>query len=482
MEEIMIIKGYLFAVAYAAFCLLLAFILYKLGLPKKYTRKVVHVLVAFEWCILSYYHGPTYHFLAVCLVFTLGLFLIYRKNLAPMISSEDDNAPGTVYYGLAMSAMALISMFIPKMLVPFGIGAFVTSFGDGFAGIVGQLAKRHNPKIYKNKSLFGSVANLVVSFIVCLVFSQIFTLGLSIFDCFAIALLAVGLELITPFGLDNISTTLATAFLAFGFINLPEIYLFVFPIIITPLIIALVFEKRVLTPLGILLAIILDLGISLTLGNSGFIILFAFLFLSVLTDKIKKKRITALGGEKRGDCRDHIQVIANGLVPLTSALLFAVSGNRAFLFAYVVSLAEAMGDTCASGIGVFARKTVDPFRMKKCDKGLSGGMSLIGTLSALVGSYLISLIAYLLSVIDLKLFILSGAIAFVGTVFDSMLGSLVQVKYACKVCGKITEKEEHCNSKTEKHSGLRFFDNDVVNFLSGAFSALLSIVIYTFAV
>jgi uncharacterized membrane protein len=75
--------------------------------------------------------------------------------------------------------------------------------------------------------------------------------------------------------------------------------------------------------------------------------------------------------------------------------------------------------------------------------------------------------------------IFSAAAAFLGAFFDSMLGSLLQIKYKCQVCGELTEKDFHCKKRTKKHSGFEFFDNDVVNLASGLFAAILGIVIYT---
>ena len=134
----MIFKGYLFSVLYAFLCLGLALLVYKLGAPKKITRKIVHILVGFEWVILYTFFGPGLHFLSVCLLFLVILAIAYRGNLMPMISSDGDNAPGTVYYALAMSIMGTITVFLPEMIIHFGIGVFCTSFGDGLAGLVGQ--------------------------------------------------------------------------------------------------------------------------------------------------------------------------------------------------------------------------------------------------------------------------------------------------------------------------------------------------------
>lgn len=473
----MILKGYIFGILYALVCLLLALVAYKLGMPKKYSRKLVHILVGAEWIILSHYMGATYHFLMVCIFFLILLSLSYFKNLMPMISSESDNAPGTVYYAVAMTVMSIVCLFLPDMMLPFGIGVMCTSLGDGLAGIVGQSVKKHNPKIYQNKTLFGSLANFIFSSGTVIVFKYVFEMDLKLWHCIMIGLLSVILEMVTLFGLDNIAITLGTAFLSYAFIELPIIEIFAFPIVFTPLIIALVIEKKVLTKGGLVLAILLDAAVSLTLGNFGFTILAVFLFGSVIVDKIKKHKKSEDTIVKKGDCRDAIQVIANGLVPMLMALLYSITMNAAFIVGYVAALAEAFADTCASGIGVYSKSTYDVFRMKKTVPGLSGGVSVIGTVASFVGAFFMGAIALMFGAVNLKLFFVVSLCAFLGAFFDSFLGSVFQIKYQCRVCGEITERELHCNKRTEKYSGFAFFDNDVVNLMSGLFSALLATII-----
>ncbi len=475
----MILYGYIASISYGLICLLLGMMAYKLGMPKKFSRKIVHILVGFEWLILYLFMGTSYHFLIVCLLFTLLLIVTHFKKLLPMMSSDGDNSPGTVYYGVAMSAFAILILFIPRLVLPFGIGVFCTSFGDGFAGLIGQLVKKHNPKIYFQKSLFGALANFAFSFAVAFVFSAVFDMGLSIWHCLAIAFLSVAVELISTRGLDNIFITFLTALLAYAFINLPTINHYIVPILATPVIIALVNAKKVLTSLGLVLAIALDVVVSLTLGNFGLVLLMIFLFGSVVIDKIKEKGKPDSDVTKKGDCRDHIQVIANGLIPMFCAIIFSITANKAYLVAYVAVLAEAFGDTAASGLGVFSKKTFDLFKMRKCQRGISGGVSLIGTLSALVGAAVFSFVAVLFGTLNLPMFLIAVGTAFLGVIFDSLLGSLVQVKYRCKICGKITEREIHCQKRTEKCAGFEFFDNDVVNLSSGLFTAIITVVLFS---
>ncbi len=476
----MLLKGYIYSVLYALLCLSLAFVIYKLGASKKITRKIVHILVGFEWVILYHFMGAGLHFLAVCILFLLILAVAHRKNLMPMISSDGDNAPGTVYYALAMTIMATITLFVPEMILPFGIGVFCTSIGDGLAGVAGQSIKgKINPGIYGKKTLIGACVNFVSCLVVSLFFSQYFSLGLDVWHCIAIAFLAFGLELFTGHGLDNITITLGTSLLAFAFMHFDGTVNYILPILATPLIIAFAHSKKALTNGGIIAAVVLDILISISLGNFGFAILLAFFVGGVVVDKIKKRRNNSRQNiEKKGSCRDAMQVFANGLIPAICAVLYFAFNNKIFIIAFVASLAEALADTAASGIGSFSKRTFDPFRMKPCQKGISGGMSLLGTFSSLVGAALIAALALTFGKItftDSLIVILAG---FLGGIFDSFLGSLLQVKYKCHVCESIVEREEHCGTKSEKHSGLRFITNDTVNFLGTLFAALVVALIY----
>ena len=476
----MILKGYFFGIGYALICLVLSFILYKFGMPKKYTRKVVHILVGFEWVILYTLMGAGVHFLSVCLIFLALLFIAYKGKMMPMISSDEDNAPGTVYYAVAMTGVALVGCFVPKVMLPFGIGVLCTSVGDGFAGVIGQLIKNKNPRIYGNKTLFGTLTNFLTSSLGAFVISYVFSAEIGIVYCLAIGLLSAELELITPYGLDNISITWGISALSYSFMYFGGIDEYLIPILLSPLIIIFAKGKKALTNGGVVFAILLDIVVTWAFGTFGFVILCAFFIGAVIIDKIKK-RVKNKGRnnhEDEEDCRNYMQVLANGTVAFLSALAFIITSNKIFVVTFVTSLAEAFSDTAASGIGVFASKTYDPFKWRVCEKGLSGGMSLEGTFASLCGACLIAFAAYLFGFAGygIKEFFIVAICAFLGAVFDSFMGSVFQVKYKCPSCGSITESTEHCNMPTEKYSGFIAIDNDIVNIVSCTFSALLSAV------
>ena len=94
-----------------------------------------------------------------------------------------------------------------------------------------------------------------------------------------------------------------------GFVYFEGINSYLAPIMLTPLVILVVVKKKALTVRGLIFALVLDLVVSLTLANFGFVLLLTFLFSSIVIDKIKKIAKRADGITKKGECRDEIQVL-----------------------------------------------------------------------------------------------------------------------------------------------------------------------------
>lgn len=475
----MILLGYVTSLLYGVLCLLLSVIAYKFGMPKRYTRKIVHILVGFEWVILYHFFGVGMHFVAVCLIFTALLAVTYWKKLFVMISSDSDNAPGTVYYGVSMTAMAVGSLFFDGFVFAFGVAVFCTSIGDGLAGVFGAMIKRANPKIYQNKTLFGTLSAFLFSFVSTLLFSHIYELGLTAIDAALISELASGIELISRFGLDNVSLPIGTAALTYLLMRGDAIMEYIVPIVLTPFVIALVSTLKLLTKKGILMAVVLDLAVSVSLGNFGFVLLLSFLIFSVLIDKFKKSFKKQKDDiTKKTGARDSAQVIANGIIPVIFAICYLFTREFIFVLAYSTALAECFADTVASGIGMLSKRAFDPFRMRRVKVGMSGGMSILGTFGSLIFAFAFLMIPLAFYEMPFELCVLCALFAFAGAVADSMIGSLLQAKYKCPKCSYITEKEEHCGVETELYSGVKWLNNDAVNLISCVFASLLSIFVY----
>lgn len=467
----MILKGYLLSLIYGLFCIAASVIAHKLGLKSVYSRKITHILIGFEWVILSRCFGASIHFVVVCLVFTTLVCVIYRFNALPSLSSKGENSHGTIYYCIAMTVMSIITFIFPEMMIPFGIGVFCTSLGDGFAGIFGQI-KKYNRKVNDNKTLLGSLACFLFSEASILAINYIYGAEIKILHTFCIALFAAILELFAKDGIDNITVTVGAAFLSYLFISSPAFIIhYILPISLTLPIVAFVHKKKALSVAGTIVALILDLVASIAFGNFGFIILMAFFGFSMIADKLKKNP------SNKKEERTAFQVLANGSLGILFSVIYLIHPSKVWIVAFCAVFAEALSDTASSGIGSRAQRTYDICRRKRVETGVSGGMSILGTTSALVSSIFISAISLLsqhIGILEALIVCISG---FFGSFIDSLLGSLLQGKFQCTVCGKNTEERIHCNEKASHISGLAFVNNSAVNFISTVFASIMSIVL-----
>jgi uncharacterized protein (TIGR00297 family) len=214
-------------------------------------------------------------------------------------------------------------------------------------------------------------------------------------------------------------------------------------------------------------------------GWSGIVIVLAAYFTIFAVDMVvgdRSEKVTGSVNQRTG-ARGIVQVIANALAATIAAVMSAILKKPELMMVYAAALTECLADSLASDVGVLSKKDpVDICRMKRIKRGLSGGVSLLGTLSALAGCvwmFLISLIFFGLSV---KLAVAVILIPMIGIAIDSVLGSLVQAKYECTVCGKSTEKTVHCGQKTNHVGGLKLINNDAVNIISNFLTAILAAV------
>lgn len=478
----MIFLGYIFSLLYGALCILVGSMLHRLCVPSKLSRKAVHILIGAEWLILDRFMGVSVHFLVVCLIFTAALIAEYKLKLLPAMSSSGDNAPGTVWYGVAMTTLAAAQLFLPALRYPFGIAVFCTSVGDGLAAVVGQNIRKYNSRLFGDKTLLGTLTVFIASFVTTLVFSHAAKFGYTPLDCLVLAALAASVELICKRGVDNIALPLSVAMGAYILAAYPPVKDYALTAALLPLIIAVVRHKRELTPWGIACASVLAVASTIAIGNLGFVLLLLYFCGAILSDKVKKTNKKAGQNHQialqRKAHRTVIQVAANGAAAFLCAITYAVTKSPAFAIGFVTSLAQSLSDTASSGIGALSSNTYDIFRRKPCEAGVSGGMSYLGTAVSLVFPLGFACIAALFGAIPTLHIITVTASAFLGTLLDSLLGSLVQGRYLCAECGAATERRTCCGKPTKLLRGSRLITNNSVNFISNLFATLLAVLAY----
>lgn len=195
----MIIKGYILTYLYILLLLVIAKLLY-IRHDGTLTRKFIHIGVSFCYVIFYKYFGTSIHLLLASFSFIILNVLSYKYDIVKEM--EEKKSLGTVYYAISIFVMALITYFKHDFYISFGVGLFVLAFGDGFACLFGQKIK--SPKIYKDKTLVGTLTVFIMSIIVMVVFNHIFGISYGIIKIIVISIIASLLELFGVKGIDDL--------------------------------------------------------------------------------------------------------------------------------------------------------------------------------------------------------------------------------------------------------------------------------------
>ena len=209
---------------------------------------------------------------------------------------------------------------------------------------------------------------------------------------------------------------------------------------------------------------------------------------------ISSTALSRAGGERKaplarihekGNRRDAVQVLANGGVGAVCALVFGITRQPAWALGFAVSLASSNADTWASEIGELSRRDpVSVLGFRRVPRGVSGGVSPLGTGMAVAGAVFVALVFALQNLYAPtvagtfpRVAGLVAAGGFLGALLDSLLGATVQAQYR----SRSTELTEQAASEDgQPHQlvrGLAFVNNDVVNALSCALVTAAAVLI-----
>ena len=220
-------------------------------------------------------------------------------------------------------------------------------------------------------------------------------------------------------------------------------------------------------------------------GLAALIVLFSMYASSSLLTHYKqvyKESITSNILQKKGP-RDFVQAICNLGIAFGCFLFFKFTNDVTFILAMLSSVAASNADSWASEIGILSKskpRLITTFNY--CTPGISGGITLLGTLAGFAGSAFIAFISVLLSpwLLNEKgsigLFLLVFISGSLGVFMDSFLGATVQVIYK----NKANEETENRNSGIEKVRGVNWINNDWVNFFTSFLVALCIYLVKTF--
>ena len=469
-----------------------------LSLSREFSRKAVHFLIAVPVLFLpgSGLERATL-IIVPCLFIPLLLAAVLSGRLKPLHAAR--RSYGTVFYALGF--LLLVIGFYPARPFFLIVPMLVLCLGDSLAALPGERFRRVHDYIP-----VGDRKTVEGSFVMGLVSTAVTFAALSLADRFpggvppvgspaealilsaAVGSAAAVAEALSRKGSDNLSIPVVTAAVLWLYFaqEAPSPGRLLASGVLSALFGVASVRLRLVTVAGAMAMAVLGLFLY---GLGGFvwtIPLLAFFASAGALSALNRRRKAGVAYEtEKGGPRDALQVLANGGVPLLFFLLRQVTGNPAFLYGFLASAAAAAADTWATELGVFSRRRpVGILTGKAVERGMSGGVSVLGTVASAAGSLTTVLAGRPLAArmtgqaMGTDLFLIASACGFVGALFDSMLGATLQGTYRCGRCGKLTEKAVHCG--TGGHplvSGRRWMTNDGVNFSGFALAGILGAVL-----
>lgn len=468
-----------FVIGYATIILYAVFLIFGVGsIVKKLfnteiSRKIIHIFLFVLRFLIDVFFKNTVHQILIPLFFVFINFLSYKFSIFKTIERTGDNHPGTVYFAIAVLMVYTCSYLFSEMYKFTYYGVMALTIGDGTAALFGQTIK--SPKIYKKKSLIGFIACAIFTFLMFLINFFFLDGTLNIYAIIVLAVLTAIFELV-DFGLDNFTITILIFLLAYLSFLLGDV--FVLSLALGILVFLFVFFCKVITYYGSIVSMFIVFCFYFFGGLNAFIFLIVCYLVSVICSIIKKIKKTKINVTKKHGKRDAVQILVNGIVPTILIIIYYIVKIEPLLIISLIGIASNLVDSVSSDIGCLStKKPYDLIKRKRVQTGLSGGVSILGITASLVVSILCSLMIFFFYNWEWYYIPIFAILIFVGTLIDSLLGSLIQKKNICPICGEVTEKEYHCDVKCNYYSGIKYIDNDGVNFLSSILNILISLVL-----
>ena len=442
-------------------------------------RRLVHLfvgmLITISPLIFSDYLLPS----ILALIFIIVNYFAYYNEKFMGIHSQNRITYGTIYFPIGYLILTIGFWQYTELVI---ISLAILAIADPFAAIIGENSSENSEFVIweDKKTIQGTIAYFIISFILISLLGRLFfQFSTAYLICFSLftAFGATVAEITSSKGSDNFSIPVVSILFMIGFIErISPIQSNFFAILSSPtlifilflvLVLYFAFKLKTLSLDGFLGALLMGIIIIL-IGSKIFLVTLAIFFiLSSVLNKILKE---ASFCRTKGSERDIVQVYANGGIALLLSILYYINDNPIFIYLFASSVAAAMSDTWGTEFGKLSKhKPISITSLKSIDHGISGGITLIGTIGSLLGSSIIGVSAWVL--IPMPTHIIYGVIltGFLSSLFDSILGDVFQGKYEAPN-GDIIEVK---NKDSKLINGYSWIDNDLVNLLNTAFSPLI---------
>lgn len=429
-------------------------------------RKYLHIL-ACGACTLcaALLSNPQLMIPAVVIAEIILLYLVFKRDF---FTIQGEKSYGIVLFPVAFLILLILfprPQYKALILGPMG---FLT-LADAMAALVGmRFAKRYFILTGDKKSWIGALAFFVTALLWMWVlralgYQQEISLPAFLFGAVAISLIMAAVELMGSKGRDNLWIPLVSAWLLYMWLQSDAtefLYAMGYALALIPAGMV-AYYKKWLNLSGTVAALFLGM----VLWVAGFSLWPMLVFF--LTGSILGKLPGGKSSDKKaGKARDYLQVYSNGGLALLLGIAHSIHPLPLWENLYLISAAVACSDTWSSEIGQrLSKRAFDLRSLRWVSAGLSGCISGVGTLAAIMGAACIA--AFGKDQAQMLEIVLWG---FAGSLLDSVLGAFVQARYGKDIAQDTGE------GKPDK--GFAPVTNDVVNALSGLGIAGLAALYY----
>ncbi|MBU1680945.1 MAG: DUF92 domain-containing protein [Bacteroidetes bacterium] len=458
-------------------------------------RNALHIIAGSAASIAPLIYDDIITLTVISFLLAILTFFLVKNSILKSIDPRHLKSWGIFYFPLSYFILLLFWGNDP-WIISFSI--LILSFGYSLAAFFGsRFSKNYFILSRDKKSFIGSLIFFIVTFLVLFFWGvgleSLFgiksnvTINADVYYLFAASILIAAIltviEALSSSGLDNLLIPLFSAVLLSILFENPNKELlinFIQGMLLAAFVAVVSYRVKFLTASGAAATFLLA-GFIFGLGGWKWSVpILLFFILSSLLSKLRLKvNLKVESYFNKSGVRDYLQVAANGGLGGLLVILNVFDDNPIYYIIYLASLAAVCSDTWATEIGTLKETdTYNILNFKKIEQGMSGGISLIGTLGGMVGGSIIALSGYFWfdnNLLISLILITSAGIA--GSLFDSFLGAKFQIQYKCGECDRITEKKNHCNKESLRFRGLGWLDNDMVNLFAGIFGGIFAIVV-----
>ena len=424
------------------------------GRQSKYLiRKTVHLITGLIIFYLTF-HISRQALLILFIAGTFFSFITYFIKRLNYIHVTRDSSYGTLLYPLGILTSFLL--LYDKPLYYFQVALLFLAISDTVANIGGLLVRGNPPFIIlgESKTPLGIIGFTVTAFIISFALLPPSETHTAFFLVLTV-IFALHFELISIKGSDNLTIPSGTAL--FFLVTYEQQFntVWLSALILAMVVISiLLYKSNILTRKGAIAAHLLGVYFFGILGFSWGIPVAFFFITSVILTKIHssyRKKINDSGK------RNIWQAIANIFTAIVVSILFLVSGQPIFKLLFISAVAAVIADTWASEIGpVFHKKCFSLSEWRTAKSGISGGISIAGTLAAFTGAFLVSILAWpgFFQEMDIIMVFVVALAGFLASFVDSVLGAFLE-PHLCKMNFFVKRKGSEAISP-----------NDIVNLLA----------------